>query len=92
MSWKKRFAPTLFIRELVTLGPFKIEKAPEMLAQGKYRCRLTLKKGGEAQLTTYEGTIGNILKAQGKSWCEAYESADINKTTGEPYINFRNAK
>lgn len=82
----------MFISELVDIGPFKIEKEPENLGQGKYRARLLMKDGSEKQITTYEGTIGNILKASGKGYCVAYFSEEISKTTGRPYINFKTAE
>ncbi len=89
MSWKKRFAPTMRLGELCAIGPIRIMKEPENLGQGKYRVRAEKQAGGEVQFTTFEGTIGNILKAQGaKGYAEAYESKELN-SKGFPYINWR---
>jgi len=89
MSWKKRFAPTIPLRELVNIGPINIQSEPENLGQGKYRVRAVQPDGSTVQFTTFEGTIGNILKCQGKDgFAVAYESEQLN-AKGFPYINWR---
>ena len=91
MAWKKRFAPSVRMSELVG-KPLRIDAEPQVLAQGKYRVRASLKGGGEIQFTTFEGTIGNIIEAQGaKGYAEAYFSEDKN-SKGDPYVNWREAK
>ena len=75
--------------ELVNHGPMRIDQEPEALGKGKFRVRAALKGGGEVQFTTFEGTVGNILEAQGeKGWAEGYESTEKN-AAGNPYINWR---
>ena len=92
MSWKKRFAPSVRIGELVNMGPMKIDAEPVSLGQGKFRVRATLKDGGEVQFTTFEGTIGNICEAAGdKGYAEPYYSEEKN-ARGDPYVNWRAAK
>lgn len=78
--------------ELVGIGPIRIMDEPENLGKGKYRVRAAKKDGGEVQFTTFEGTIGNIVKAQGKNdWAEAYFSKDTN-AKGDPYVNWQTYK
>jgi len=89
LSWKKRFAPTIPLRELVHYGPLRIDLEPENLGGGKYRVRAIGPDGMEVQFTTFEGTIGNINQAAGeKGFAVAYESEQLN-TKGFPYINWK---
>lgn len=91
LAWKKRFAPSVRMSELVG-NKLRIESEPESLGKGRYRVRAALKGGGEIQFTTFEGTIGNIIGAQGaKGYAEAYFSKDKNEK-GQPYVNWRPAK
>lgn len=91
MAWKKRFAPSVPIGRLPEYGPMRIETEPETLPQGRFRVVAHLKDGGKVQFTTYEGTIGNILEAQGeKGHAEAYLSEDTD-TKGNPYVNWKTA-
>ena len=90
MSWKKRFAPSVRMSELVG-KPLRIDTEPESLGKGRYRVRASLKGGGEIQFTTFEGTIGNIVEAAGaKGYAEAYFSEDKNEK-GQPYVNWGSA-
>ena len=91
-DWKKRFPATVFIRDLPAVGAFRIVEEPESLGKGKYRFRAVKPDGSSIQCTTFDGTIGSILEAQGpKGYAEAYYSEETN-SKGEAYINFRAAE
>ena len=89
MAWKEKFAPSIRIGELVSVGPIRIVDEPENLGKGKYRVRAQKKGGGEVQFTTFEGTIGNIVDAQGANgWAVAFFSKDKD-SKGNPYVNWK---
>ena len=85
MSWKKKFAANVRYEDLPNLTKFRIIDEPESLGKGKYRVRLETETN-EFQLPTYEGTIGDIVYAQGDGWCEAYSEIGSD---GNTYIRFR---
>lgn len=88
MSWKKQFAARILLKDLPSIGAFKIESEPEPLGKGAYRTVLTLRQGGKRMLRTFESTIGDIVTANPDGWVEAY-SVEVN---GKTYINFRAVK
>ena len=86
MSWKKRFAANVPYLRLPDIGPFRITEEPESLGKGKYRAKLDSRDDSQDfQLTTFEGTIGDIVYAQGDGFCEAY----LEDVDGSEYIRFR---
>ena len=83
-KWKKRFAANVRYEDLPTIGPFSIDEEPESLGKGKYRAKIETDEA-TYMITTFEGTIGDILHAQGNGKCEAYPE-EVGDAT---YIRFR---
>jgi len=85
MTWRKRFAANVRYEELPTIGPFCLTEEPESLGKGKYRAKIET-EDKTFQLTTYEGTIGDILYAMDETGkCEAYPE-EVGDAT---YVRFR---
>jgi len=89
---RKRFASRVRFIDLPKQGVFKMtntdEDPPEPLGKGRYRVRCITKDGGfPFELSTFEGSIGNIMDAmdEGKdNWIIALGIRDGDNI----YVNF----
>ena len=91
MDYRKRFAADIRMRELPSVGPFKILGEPQPGNDDKFSVRLVTVDGELLQIRLFEGAIGRIFLESGDGYCEAYESEEKN-LKGQPYINFRRVR